>query len=100
MKNILKNLRKLDYEPVSMEENDKRAVVFLSLMGIIFMGVAVLCATNLFTEVSENFLFQGIYFILAFCGIGIFPFLSLYCFWLAIKTYHEIYELENENDEN
>lgn len=92
MKNILKNLKKLDYEPVSMEENDKRAAVFLSLMGIIFMGVTVLCATNLFTEVSENFLFQGIYFILAFCGIGMFPFLSLYCFWLAAKCYQESFE--------
>ena len=92
MKTIFKDLRKLDHEPVNMKESNKKTAIFLLLMGIIFMIISIFCATNLFAEVSEIFLFQGIYFILVFSGLGIFPFLSLYCLWLAAKCYQEALE--------
>ena len=85
MRTIFRNLRNLDNEPVNFKENDKKAIFALSLLGIFFIVATAICASNLFINVSENFLIQGVYFILMLCLLPIFPFLSLVCFWEVMK---------------
>ena len=86
---FFKNLGKLDKGTADMKENTRKEILFLSLIGILFVGISLLCINSLFTEVSESFIIQGFYFILMISIIAFFPFLGLYCFWNAIKLYQE-----------
>lgn len=81
MRTVFKDLKNLDNEPVNFQENDKKAIFALSLLGIFFIAATVICINNLFINVSENFLIQGSYFILMLCLAPIFPILSLFCFF-------------------
>ena len=86
---FFKNLEKIDSGTANMKDNARKEALFLSLIGILFVGISLLCINSLFTEVSESFIIQGFYFILMICIIAFFPFLGLYCFWNAIKLYQE-----------
>lgn len=90
MTTIFKNLRNLDNEPVNFKENDKRAIFVLSLLGLFFLAAAIICANNIFINVSDNFLIQGSYFILMLCLVPIFPFLSLFCLWEIMKILEKL----------
>ena len=90
MRTIFKDLRNLDHEPVNFQENDKRAIFVLSLLGLFFLAAAIICANNIFINVSDNFLIQGSYFILMLCLVPIFPFLSLSCLWEVMKSLEKL----------
>lgn len=90
MRTIFKDLRNLDHEPVNFKENDKRAIFVLSLLGLSFLAAGIICANNVFINVSDNFLIQGSYFILILCLVPIFPFLSLFCLWEIMKILEKL----------
>lgn len=90
MTTIFRNLRNLDNEPVNFKENDKRAIFVLSLFGLSFLAAGIICANNVFINVSDNFLIQGGYFILMLCLVPIFPFLSLSCLWEVMKILEKL----------
>ena len=90
MRTIFKDLRNLDHEPVNFQENDKRAIFVLSLLGLSFLAAGIICANNVFINVSDNFLIQGSYFILILCLVPIFPFLSLFCLWEIMKILEKL----------
>ena len=60
---FFKNLGKLDKGTADMKDNARKEALFLSLIGILFVGISLLCINSLFTEVSESFIIQGFYFI-------------------------------------
>ena len=99
MRTIFKDLKNLDNEPVNFQENDKKAIFALSLLGVFFIAATIVCINNLFIDVSENFLIQGSYFILMLCLTPIFPILSLFCFLESVKILKNL-EKRMKNEQN